>query len=108
MGDYNFTLQAGATETIAIDGTVKSLTADKYKPATGPYAGREAFEAFISIETKAVRFTLDGTPPVIGGAGHPLAAGDTLTLKGFTNLKRAKFTEGAAGQAATIQATYFF
>ena len=59
-------------ETITVSSTALPLTASI----------AENFNyAFITVETDAVRFWLDGSTPT-ASAGHKLAAGDTLILNG--------------------------
>jgi len=101
-------VEAAKYESITIDGTTKTLTAINYKPTTGPYNGMEASSVLITVETKPIRFTVDGTTPVAATTGHLLQVGDTLHIEGFTDIKRAKFTEEAAGENGTIRVTYLF
>ncbi len=101
-------MEGGKYETITVDGTTKVLTSTNYKPTTGPYNGMEASSVLITVETKAIRFTVDGTTPVAGTTGHLLQVGDSLSIEGFTDIKRAKFTEEVVGENGKIQVTYLF
>ncbi len=100
-------LEVGTSESITVDGTVKVLSASCYKPTTGPYNGKEAVNALITLETNKAKLTLDGTTPVAGAAGHLLLVGDAWLIEGYTNIKRAKFTKEEAG-SGVFRVSYSF
>lgn len=99
--------ETGKFETIAIDATVKSLSATCYNPVSGPYQGRQANSATITVDTNRVRFTTDGTAPVATTTGHLLEVGQSVVIEGYMNLKRAKFTKEDLGDGK-IQVSYDF
>ena len=94
-------------ETIAVDNTIKGLTASKYT-ASGEVDSvkmGKARQALITVDTAEVRVTLNGTDPVGGTTGHKLAVDDTLILS-FEMMTKFKVTRDGGSNAA-IQVTYF-
>ena len=64
----------------------------------------DAVEAFVTVESAAVRFRTDGTDPT-AAIGHVLEVGDTLKLKGRDDLQKVKFIR-RDGVSATLRVTY--
>jgi hypothetical protein len=54
-------------------------------PTTGPYAGKKATSALITIETDTMRFTINGTVPSTT-VGHLAAVGNAYEIKGYAAL----------------------
>lgn len=65
----------------------------------------EAQWAFITVETNQVRFRIDGTDPT-ASAGHVIAAGSSILLRGANTLRNLRFIDTAAG-ASTVRVTTF-
>ena len=89
-------------ESVTIDNTAGGvgLTAATYAPSTKDMAK----EAFLTLETAQIRWTIDGTAPTIT-VGHLLEIGQTLTLKDQIEIVKFKGirTGGASG---TLKITY--
>lgn len=65
----------------------------------------------ISVETAAVRFTLDGTTPAVTGggqAGHKLSSGDSYVIRGYGNIQRARFINETASNGGVVISTFFY
>lgn len=95
--------QAYDHEAITISTTAIGFTSTKVVPDNDQNP-RPAFEAYVTVETDKVRYRLDGTDPT-STTGHELAAGDTLTITGTNNIRRAKFIRSGTGDA-TLRVTY--
>lgn len=101
-------------ESLTVSNTPKALTASEYKTALVKDPGTAANPpatvtntakmALITVETDAIRFTLDGTT-VSDTAGHKLNSGDSLTIYGLQNIAKARFHR--VSNDATIHVTYF-
>lgn len=98
----NESLRAHAHESITVSSTPIGITATLLvsTPTTNnPYSSaRHAVEALLTVETDAIRYTLDGTT-VSDTVGHKLDAGDELIVQGHGNLSKlrmAKVTNDAA------------
>jgi hypothetical protein len=63
----------------------------------------KAKAVLVSVKTKAVHVTFDGTDPASSGAGVYYAAGER-TVWGVHLAKAARFIEAASGQAAVVRA----
>jgi len=103
---------AGETFKLEVADTAISLgdsgNLAKIQPSTGTFAGKSATAAWIHCITNPLYFTPGGTTPIVDGTvGHPLAVGDMLELKNFTNIKAAKFIRQGASTGA-IMVTPFF
>jgi hypothetical protein len=68
--------------------------------------------ALISVETGGVRFTMEGTTPVVtatgGGVGHLLASGDSYVVRGFENVKNFKCIQAVTATGGIVRVTYFY
>ena len=89
-----------ARERLTVAATVKTLTGSVYAPASGPCT-----VALITVETAAIRVTLDGTDPVAGTTGHLVQAGQVIELNGHDEIRCFKAIREASTSAA-IECTY--
>ena len=110
----NLQPMAGSHESLSVTtGAVVTLTATKYisKTLTGYPNPTEqkvlAEQAFITVVTNTVRWTVDGTTPTTGatGTGHDAAAGDVIVLDGHDAILSFKVI--AATGTGTLKVTYF-
>jgi len=72
---------------------------------------RRAKMALITVETGAVRFTMDGTTPVVTGAseaGHILDIGQSYEILGYPAIKNFKCINEANGNNAEVFCSFFF
>ena len=96
----NFVLVPFASETVDVSTASIGLTAATFKPS----AAGEAWEAFITVDTAAVNFWLDGTAPT-SSVGHAAATGSTLIIcRASLPLFRAIRSGGSDGK---LRVTYF-
>ena len=119
MADYKvggaIQSMAGSYEKLTVTNAVKTLTSTKYNVRPNPTNFGEgggrfqtttlAEEAFITVETQPIRYTVDGTTPSTTD-GHLAAAGDTIYLEGFDNIARFQCIR-STGSDSTIHVTYF-
>ena len=63
-----------------------------------------ANEAFVTVESGAVRFRADGTDPT-AAIGHVLEVGDTLRLESQNDLQKVRFIR-RDGVSATLRVSY--
>lgn len=93
-------------EAITVSSTAVGLTATKVTPsaAANTPAHGKAFEVFISVETNAIRYRIDGTDPT-ASEGHPVAAGASVTITGYDNIRRLKMIRQSAD--AAVKVTFF-
>ena len=92
---HEFSLAAKDFETLTVADSVKQVTAAKI-----------GVGVFITVETAAIRYTMDGTDPVAGTTGHVLAVNGTLYIVdrgSVLNLKMIRDT----GTSAVIQVTHY-
>lgn len=68
--------------------------------------------ALISVETGAIRFTLEGTTPVVtatdGGVGHLLNVGDSYVIRGYENISNFKCIQAVTATGGIVRVTYFY
>lgn len=99
-------LVGGGHAKITIADTVISLFADYLtliKPTSGIFAGRHAYEIYISPVISGVYITLDGTDPATDGStGHPLEAGDFFIIEGWEQIKLLKFIRQGSTSGAIV------
>jgi hypothetical protein len=93
---------AFARERLTISTTAVVLTAATYSPASVPAAK----SAKISVETNPIRYTLDGSVPLAGSIGHPVAAGAEIVLRSEEEI-RAFQAIRTGGSDAFLEVTYF-
>lgn len=91
--------------------TAIGFTAAKIAPTTGNFIGQRAKAALISVETADIRFTLDGTTPVVTGAseaGHLMAYNSSFIISGASNVAKFKCINAVNASGAKVKCTYFF
>jgi len=87
-----------AYESITVSYTVKTLTAATY--------GAGVRSALITVETNAIRFTLDGVQtPTSAGVGHLLYPGETRILDKYEIVKFKAVRASATD--AVLKVTYY-
>lgn len=90
------------------DTTVKTLTATKYAPTTGDYAGRTAVEAWIAVQDGGVIWTMHGVDPDAGNdVGLKSDAGYLLKLTGLPSISGFRAVKPGA-TTAKLKVIYFF
>ena len=92
-------------EAITVAATAIGFTATKILPTSGDWSGVKCEEAFCTLETDSVRWTVDGTTPT-ASVGHLMVAGESLTLESrsdITNFRAIKVTNDAS-----LKVTYKF
>ena len=82
-------------ETLTVSTTALSLTAAM---------SARAAVAFITVETQAVRYRLDGQNPT-ASVGHALLAGDVLELDGFWEIDKFRVIR-RDGADSTLRVSY--
>lgn len=83
-----------------------SFTATEYT-----YKGKIAQAALITVETAAIRFTMDGTTPVVTGgteAGHKIDAGQSFVVRGYKSISQFKCINETAGNGAKAFVSFYF
>jgi hypothetical protein len=75
------------------------LTVSKFNA----YAGYEV-KALLTLETAEIRWWIDGTDPT-ATEGHPLEAGQNLTLEGYKNLSQFRAIRTGA-TSGVLKVTY--
>ena len=90
------------TRGVAVDFHTLALAASAAGLPAQP--ARRANRAWLTVETGAVRYRLDGEDPT-AAVGHLLSIGDSLELEHRDQLQRARFI--AAGSSATLRASFF-
>lgn len=87
-----------AYESLTVSSTSKAMTSATYTT--------EVKKAFCTLETNAIRFTLDGiNVPTSAGVGHKLEVGQTLTLNGYAQIALFRAVRSSATDAA-LKCTY--
>lgn len=105
----------GSYEEVAVSTTAVSLSASKYKVSTvhnssvvsHTVQNTWAEQAFITVVSNAIRWTVDGTTPTAGatGTGHDAVANDIIVLDGSDAIRQFKAIRATAD--ATLKVTYF-
>jgi len=91
--------------------TAVGFTAAKILPTTGSFTGVNARSVLISVETADIRFTIDGTTPVVTGAtqaGHLLTKGSSWEVSGESDIINFKCINAVASNGAVLHCTYLF
>lgn len=99
--ENQMTMEAFDYEQITVSSAVKSLTASKVTPTSGP----PAKAAYLSVEGADLRYRYDGGAPVGGGAGHLLKDGNSIRLVGINNLVNFRGIRNATTDL-TLTVTY--
>ena len=91
-------------ESLTLASTVTpTVFTSAYVTAAGQYANKECKEAFCTLETANIRYTLDGTTPSTQ-IGHLLAANASLIIKHPADIKN--FQAMKVSSDATLKVTY--
>lgn len=110
MAVFNGMKQAFATERITVSNTAVGLTVDTYNNAGAAVdVRRRATGARVSIETAAIRFTEEGSTPVITGGSEVGALGnvnDVIYLDGYGAIAGFKAIRNT-GTDGMIQVVYY-
>lgn len=73
-------------------------------------SARQAQEVMISVETGAIRYTVDGTTPTTTattGIGHLAQPGDILVIAGYQNIKNFRAINAVASNGAELRVTFY-
>lgn len=103
--------EAAGFETISTTTASIGFTSSKVCVTASDGGKVCAKAALISVETAAIRFTLDGTTPTVTagtGAGHLMDSGDSYVVRGFGNLQRFRCINAVGSSGAAVKVTYFF
>jgi hypothetical protein len=105
---------AYTSERITDFSAAKGLTEGAYQVALTAQLEfnriRRAHSVMISVETGAIRYTIDGTTPTTTAGtavGHLGEVGDVITITGFDNIKNFKAINAVAANNAALFVTYF-
>jgi hypothetical protein len=89
-----------------------TATAIGFTAALITSGAKKARYVLISVETADIRFTLDGTTPVItatdGGVGHLLTAGQSYYVEGIPSVEQFLCINAVAASGAIVRCTPFF
>lgn len=94
----------GAFESVTV-GSAAAVGLNAYKPTAGPYAGRMAQQAIVTVETADIRIRTDGGNPT-ASLGHKIAANGSLVLVGEQEI--VQFRAIAISSDATLMVTYYY
>lgn len=75
------------------------------------YKGRIAQAVLITVETAAIRFTMDGTTPVVTGAtevGHKIDAGQSFVIRGTESIRNFLAINETTSNGAKIFASFYY
>ena len=100
------TLECLASEKLSTLTAAKGFTGAKIVSGN-----RRAKMALISVETGAIRFTMDGTTPVVTGGtevGHLLDIGQSYEIPGHIAIKNFLCINEANGNNAEVVCSFFF
>ena len=88
---------------------VIGFTASNFNLAANQYRPMKA--ALITVETAAIRFTMDGTAPTTtagGAVGHLVSAGQSFLVRGWENIRQFKCINEVGSSGAVVKASYFY
>lgn len=71
----------------------------------------EAKTALVTVETAALRFTMDGTTPTVAagtGAGHLIEAGQSYVVRGVEAVRNFRCINNVNASGAVAHCSYFF
>lgn len=97
---------AGDFESLTVSTAALGVTASKLLINQEGGFRKRAVKAFITVESQPVRFRIDGTDPT-AAVGHPLAAGDSISIEGEQNVSRLRLIRSGASDA-TVQVTLYY
>lgn len=83
-------------ESITVAGTAVPLTAATYGDCPN---------ALCTVETAAIRWTVDGTTPVAGGPGHLAQAGEAIELHTIAEVRGFRAIR-ESGVSAALRCSY--
>jgi hypothetical protein len=76
------------------------------------YKGRIAQAVLISVETAAIRFTMDGTAAVItatsGGTGHLVDVGQSFVIRGTESVRNFRAINAVASSGSVVICSFYF
>ena len=76
------------------------------------YKGRIARAVLITVETAAIRITMDGTTAVVtataGGTGHLVDVGQSYVVRGTVSVRKFQCINAVASSGAVVHCSYFF
>lgn len=76
------------------------------------YQGRIAKAVLITVETAAIRFTMDGSTAVVtatgGGVGHLMDVGQSYVVRGTISVRNFRCINAVASSGAVAHCSYFF
>jgi len=107
MSTFNITKRAFAREHLVVSSTVKTLTASVYEDHTN--ANGKASAAKIIVEAQPIRYTEEGTDPVITGGsevGTPAVADTVIYLDSYEAIQKFKALRNT-GTDAHIEVVYY-
>lgn len=91
---------------------LSSLTAaTAFTAAKATYKGKIAQSVLITVETAAIRFTMDGTTPVVTGgteAGHKIESGQSFVVRGYKSITNFQCINETAGNGAKVFCSFYF
>lgn len=98
--------EAKAYESIATTASI-GFTSTYYS-----YGNLPCKAALITVETADIRFTLDGTTPVVtatgGGVGHLMVSGQSYVVRGWENIRQFRCINAVGSSGAVVRATFFY
>lgn len=103
--------EADTYEAILPGDVATRITAAIRHPVSGLAPGMEAIAVLITIEDNTVTITCDGTTPTNAAgtnAGHQLAAGDSMVLRGPNTIKNFQCVDTVSGSVGKVKITCFF
>ena len=98
-----------AYESLATTASI-GFTSTYYNYSSLNYMPMKA--ALITVETADIRFTMDGTTPVVtatgGGVGHLMVSGQSYVVRGWENIRNFRCINAVASSGAVVRASYFY
>ena len=74
--------------------------------------GAQMKAALITVETADIRFTMDGTTPVVtatgGGVGHLMVSGQSYVVRGWENIRNFRCINAVASSGAVVRCSFFY
>lgn len=95
---------AGVYDAYAYEAITVSTTALPCTAAKLVDGNANAQQIYITVESNAINWTIDGTTPT-STVGHNLTAGSSLTITGNRNIVALKMIR-SGGADATVKITY--
>lgn len=103
--------QSGALESENLDVGSNTNVATIAGDSVRILKGLDAKGVYISVESAACHYTIDGTTPGQTGGnsyGHQIPAGEVVVILDPQAIKNLKFVDRTSGSASTIKLTCFF